>query len=135
MSMVPFFCVFEPTMEVHEERETMDLNLSADTRNAWILGVARGGYKPKKKLSVVNEGLKPGLTAAAMIKRNNKHKQRKHKFKVKKVDLVLPWAKRISVFTKKSLKQQANTYMVYSQHTKGGKDFLCSTWRNWRSHH
>jgi hypothetical protein len=37
--------------------------------------------------------------------------------------LALPWAKRISVFTKKSLKQQANTYMVHSQHTKGGKTF------------
>jgi hypothetical protein len=36
---------------------------------------------------------------------------------------VLPWAKRISVFTKKSLKQQANTYMVHCQHTKGGKTF------------
>ncbi len=81
MLMVPFFLVFEPTMELHEERETMDLNLSADTRNAWIVGLARGVYKPKKKLFVVNEGLKTGFTAAAMIKRNTKHRQRKHKFK------------------------------------------------------
>jgi hypothetical protein len=36
---------------------------------------------------------------------------------------VLPWGKRISVFTKKGLKQQANTYTVQSQHTKGGKTF------------
>jgi hypothetical protein len=45
MLMVPFFFVYEPTMELHDERETMDLNLSADTRNAWILGLARGGHK------------------------------------------------------------------------------------------
>jgi hypothetical protein len=32
-------------------------------------------------------------------------------------------AKRVSVFTKKSLKQHANTYMVHSQHTKGRKTF------------
>jgi hypothetical protein len=36
LMVVPFFFVLEPTMELHEERETMDLNLSADARNAWI---------------------------------------------------------------------------------------------------
>jgi hypothetical protein len=49
MLMVPFFFISEPTMELHEDRETVDLNLFADTRNAWILGLARGGHKPKKK--------------------------------------------------------------------------------------
>jgi hypothetical protein len=33
MLMVLFFFVFEPSMELDEERETMDLNLSTDTRN------------------------------------------------------------------------------------------------------
>jgi hypothetical protein len=81
MLKVPFFFVYERTMELRDERETMDLNLSADTRNAWILGLARGGHNQKKKLSVVNESFKTGFTAAAMIKRINKHKQRKHKSK------------------------------------------------------
>jgi hypothetical protein len=35
----------------------------------------------EKKLSVVDESCKTGFTAAAMIKRNNKHKQRKQNFK------------------------------------------------------
>jgi hypothetical protein len=48
MFMVLFFFVFEPTMELHEDRETLDLTLSADTRNAWILGLAKGGRKQKK---------------------------------------------------------------------------------------
>jgi hypothetical protein len=49
MLMVLFFFVSEPTMELHEDRDTMDLNLFADTGNAWILGLARGGHKQKKK--------------------------------------------------------------------------------------